>query len=95
MPLRCRRAILQAAASCRGVAPQLCFGPLIAGACQVRFAHGRGQGPFRGLSLIMVFGVGASTCGTKCEGLAFRRNTEVTDTTVPAGTRPALLTRRP
>ncbi len=36
---------------------------------------------------MMVFGVGASTCGTKCEGLAFRRNTEVTDTTVPAGTR--------
>jgi hypothetical protein len=36
---------------------------------------------------MMVFGVGASTCETKCEGLAFRRNTEVTDTTVPTGTR--------
>lgn len=27
----------------------------------------RGQGPFRGLSLMIVFGVGASTCGSKSE----------------------------
>ena len=35
---------------------------------------------------MIVFGVGASTCGAKCEEIAFRRLTEVTVTTVPAGT---------
>jgi hypothetical protein len=35
---------------------------------------------------MIVFGVGASTCPTKCEGLAFSRLTEVTITAVPAGT---------
>ena len=34
---------------------------------------------------MIVFGVGASTCATECEKLAFSRLTEVTDTTVPAG----------
>jgi hypothetical protein len=34
---------------------------------------------------MIVFGVGASTCGAKC--VAFSQSTEVTDTTVPAGTR--------
>jgi len=35
---------------------------------------------------MIVFGVGASSFRTKCEKLAFSRLTEVTDTTVPAGT---------
>ena len=43
---------------------------------------------------MIVFGVGASTCGAKCEDFAFRRNTEVTDTTVPAGTRTGAAERR-
>ena len=47
----------------------------------------RGQGPFRGLSLMIVCGVGASTYRAKYEEFVFRRLTEVTDTTVPAGTR--------
>jgi hypothetical protein len=36
---------------------------------------------------MMVFGVGASTYAAKCERFAFSRLTEVTITTVPAGTR--------
>jgi hypothetical protein len=35
---------------------------------------------------MMVFGVGASTYPAECEKLAASRLTEVTDTTVPAGT---------
>ena len=46
----------------------------------------RGQGPFRGLSLMIVFGAGASSCAAKCKKFAFSRLIEVTITTVPAGT---------
>ena len=46
----------------------------------------RGHGPFRGLSLMIVFGAGASSCAAKYEGFVFSRNIEVTLTTVPAGT---------
>ena len=35
---------------------------------------------------MIVFGAGASTCWSKSEVLVFSRLTEVTDTTVPAGT---------
>lgn len=46
----------------------------------------RGQGPFRGLSLMIVFGAGASTYTAGYEDFATSRLTEVTDTAVPAGT---------
>ena len=46
----------------------------------------QGQGPFRGLSLMIVFGAGASSCAAKCKKFAFSRNIEVTITSVPAGT---------
>jgi hypothetical protein len=39
--------------------------------------------------LMMMFGAGASSCAAKCGGAAFSRLTEVTTTTVPAGTSPA------
>jgi hypothetical protein len=46
-------------------------GPLIAAACQHRCCcHCRAQGPFRGPSLMIVFGVGASTYGAKSGSLA-------------------------
>jgi hypothetical protein len=35
---------------------------------------------------MIVFRVGASTCGPKCDSVAFSRINEVTDTTIPAGT---------
>ena len=44
---------------------------------------------------MIVFGVGASTCAAVCEELAASRLTEVTITTVPAGTSSALTTRMP
>jgi hypothetical protein len=66
---------------------RLCFGPLIAGGCQVRSnCPCRGPDPFQGLCLMNVFGSGASRCGAKCEDLAFSRITEVTITAVPART---------
>src|SRR5712671_1859036 len=37
----------------------------------------RGQGPFRGRILMIVFGAGASTCWSKSEVLVFSRLTEV------------------
>lgn len=36
--------------------------------------------------LMMMFGLGASTCGTRYERVALSRNNEVTATAVPAGT---------
>jgi hypothetical protein len=49
----------------------LSIGPLIAAACQHRCCcYCRAQGPFRGPSLMIVFGVGASTYGAKSGSLA-------------------------
>ena len=46
----------------------------------------RGQGPFRGPSLMIVLRAGASSCAAKFRSSVFSRNIEVTITTVPVGT---------
>ncbi|HEV7265951.1 MAG TPA: recombinase family protein, partial [Falsiroseomonas sp.] len=65
-----RRAALAAAKACGrvlgGDRGYLSISPLIAAPCQHRCCcHCRAQGPFRGPSLMIVFGAGASTCGAK------------------------------
>jgi len=65
----------------------VCFGPLIAGICQYRFVILAGIMVLSEvMSLMSVFGVGASTCAAKSERLIFSRFNEVTVTAVPAGT---------
>ena len=53
--------------------------------------HCQGQGPFRGLSLMIVFGGGCLNVCNEVRGFAFSRNNEVTNTTVPAGTSTAVV----